>query len=161
MSLAFREKFGNKWTKKDMKEWCKRPGRKDEKGKNIYRTEQAHKKETDINQIIAKYDKTGLITHVSRFEAKFGDLTGDDFKSMMDKVTNANSMFEQLPATIKNEFQNSPEKLLRFMENPDNRQRAIELGLINPEWTEETDGLGEHVKEGENVEKEDTVTSPE
>lgn len=157
MSLEFREKFGGKkWTKKDMRDWCKRPGKKDENGNNIYLTEQAHQKETDINHIISKYDKTGLIDHVSKFEGSFGDLTGDDFKTMMDKVTNANSMFEQLPASIRKEFNNNPEHLLRFMENPDNRQRAIELGLIDPQWTEATDGLGEHVLEGENVKEEET-----
>ena len=51
-------------------------------------------------------------------------------------------------------------ELLHFMENPENRQEAIELGLINQAWTEETDGLGEHVKEGDNIKKEDIPLPP-
>jgi phage internal scaffolding protein len=162
MSLEYAKKYGDeKVSKEVMRDWCKRPGKKDKNGKNIYLTEQAHKKETDINLIIQKYDKTGLISHVSSFEGRFGDLTGLEFKEMMDKVTNAQSMFNNLPAEIRKEFDNTPEKLLTFMENPENRQRAIELGLIDSEWTEATDGLGEHVKEGENIkEEEETPTKP-
>lgn len=148
MSKEYREK-----QPESMREWCKRPGKVDEKGKIQYFTEQAHKKECDINNIIKKYDKTGLITHVSKIEAKFGDLTGRDFKVMSDKVAQMNSAFELLPVEIKKEFEQSPAKLLEFMENPDNRERAIELGLIDRDWTEETDGLGEHVLEGGNVKK--------
>lgn len=39
------------------------------------------------------------------------------------------------------------------MEDPSNRDEAIELGLIDKNWTENTDGLGEHVPEGQNVKK--------
>jgi len=39
------------------------------------------------------------------------------------------------------------------MEHEENREEAIKLGLINSNWTDETDGLGEHVEIGDNVEK--------
>lgn len=147
MSIAFREKYGTeKVDKAEMRKWCQRPGKYDANGP-IYFTEQTHKKECDINYIIKKYDKTGLISHVSQFEAKFGDLTGQDFKTMQDTVASAKSSFEVLPSEIRKQFDNSPEKLLTFMEDPENRDKAIELGLINKHWTAETDGLGEHVLE--------------
>lgn len=151
MSLKYAEKFGGAvgTTTPEMREHCKRPGKQDENGKPIYFTEQAHKKECDVNNIIKKYDKNGLITHVSKFEAKFGDVSGVDFQAMQEKVANAQSMFNQLPVEIRSEFENNPAKLLKFMDNPDNRDRAIELGLINKDWTEDTDGLGEHVLENE------------
>lgn len=132
-----------------MRIFCQRPGRTNENGDPIYVTEQHHKNECDINQIIRKYDKTGLITHITKFEAKFGDMTGTDFKTAHDQVIKAQAMFDELPSQIRKRFQNTPEKLLSFMENPENRKEAEELGLINPMWTEETDGIGEHVKQGE------------
>lgn len=161
MSKLFREKFGSKKVNKEMmRQFCIRPGKVDEKGGIQYTTEQAHKRECDINEIIKKYDKTGLILHVSKIEAQFGDLTGRDFKTMNDKVANMKSQFELLPVEIKKEFEQSPAKLLEFMENPENRKRAIELGLIDAKWTEETDGLGEHVSEGGNVQKDESSLPP-
>lgn len=161
MSRALALKFGNKkLTKKEMRDWCKRPGKMDEDGNPIYFTEQHHKKECDVNEIIRKYDKTGLISHVSRFEGQFGDLTQMDFKEAQDLIINSKRMFDELPSKIRKRFDNDPGELLKFMENPDNRQEAIELGIIQKEWTEETDGLGEHVKVGENVKKEEVPTAP-
>lgn len=154
MSDEFWKKYKkNQATKEQMRKWCQRPGLTTKDGKPMYTTQQNHKKECDVNEIIKKYDKQGLIIHVSKIEAKYGDLTGNDFKEMQDKVTNAISMFNELPSKIRNRFDNHPAELLRFMENPENRKEAERLGLIDPRWTEETDGLGEHVKEGENVNK--------
>lgn len=148
MGLLYRKEtgdIGSSKTSEAMRKLSQRPGRSDENGKPIYFTEQHHKDACDINNIIKKYDVSGVITHVSNIEAKFGDLTGMDFKTMSDQVANAQNMFNSLPAEIRNEFKNDPSQLLTFMENPDNRDKAIELGLINKHWTEETDGLGEHV----------------
>lgn len=160
MSKAYREYngiVGESTTDPDMRNFCQRPGRIDKDGNPEYFTEQNHKKECDVNLIIKKYDRTGLIEHVSRFEAKYGDMTGFDFKTMQDKVKNMENIFGQLPAEIRKRFANTPEKLLEFMEDENNRPEAIKLGLIDPEWDELTDGLGEHVKQGENVKKDDVV----
>jgi phage internal scaffolding protein len=144
-------------TSPEMRQWCQRPGNMDELGNPIYLTEQAHKDACDVNKIIRKYDTQGLISHISKFEAKFGDLTGLDFKAANDLIAAAKSTFENLPSEIRNRFKNSPEELLTFMENPENRDEAIKLGLIKSTWTEATDGLGEHVQEGQNIDK-DQVT---
>lgn len=141
-----------------MRKFCQRPGRKDKMGNNIYMTEQAHKDTCDINKIIERFDRDGIISHVSKFEGKFGDLSGADFKEMMDQVTNAQSLFDELPVNIRNRFENSPEKLLTFMDEPGNRQEAIELGMIRESWSEAVDGLGEHVIR--NDEGEVTAESP-
>lgn len=154
MGKAYREKF-NKESKRsvslEMRELSQRPGNMDEEGNPVYFTEQAHKEQCDVNKIIRKYDRNGLISHVSRFEAQFGDVSGLEFKAMQDKVLHAKEEFNKLPSKIRNRFQNSPQKLLQFMDDANNRDEAIELGLINPQWTPESDGLGEHVKLGENV----------
>lgn len=150
MSKAYVEEFGEvKATKEQMRKFVSRPGRHDQDGNPIYTTEQGHKKECDVNNIIKKYDKTGLITHVSRIEAKYGDLTGVDFKEAMDMVTNAQNMFNELPVEIRNRFKNDPAKLIEFMEDGNNRDEAIEIGLIDASWDAGEDGLGEHVERNE------------
>ena len=159
MSKEYAEEMKKK-KKINMRVWSQRPGSKNKDGSIKYFTEQHHKDTCDINKVIQKYDKTGVITHVQKIEAKFGNLTGDNLKDMMDQVHNAVDMFNQLPSEIRTRFDNHPAELVRFMENPENRAEAIKLGIIKESWTEETDGLGEHVKLGENINKETGEQDP-
>lgn len=161
MSKVYCEKTGKSskaTTTKIMREHCKRPGRMDENGEPIYFTEQNHKKECDVNEIIKKYDRTGLLTHVKRIEAQFGDMTGASFRKMQDEVARAKTMFEQFPADVKKRFDNDISKLLEFMESPENREEGIKLGLIRGDTAENKDGFGEHVTDEIliEVEKEET-----
>ncbi len=163
MSKEYREKFNNEYpsiTSSEMRSFSARPGRSDEDGKPIYITEQAHREQCDVNQIIRKYDKNGLIQHVSNFEASYGDVSGIEFKKAQDQVINAKKMFNKLPSEIRKRFSNNPQELLSFMDNPNNRDEAIELGIINREWTEATDGMGEYVKKGKNVNKTEVEADP-
>jgi phage internal scaffolding protein len=149
MSKEYREKFGTEiepTVNEEMRKYCQRPGVYDEEGKPQYFTEQHHLKECDVNNIIKKYDSTGILSHINQIEAKYGDMSGNDYKTMLDTVMKARDDFNELPSKIRKRFRNNPEELLRFMEDPTNRKEAIELGLIKGEWTEETDGLGEHIK---------------
>ncbi len=158
MSKAFRDHFGNnKFSRKDMRIWCQRPGAVDKNGDIVYFTEQSHKNVCDVNNIVKKYDTTGLISHLSKMEARFGDMTGLEFKEAQDQIILAKNMFDLLPADIRKRFENDPGKLLEFMEDPLNRDEAIKLGMIKKSWTDESDGLGEHVLEGGNVEKGEEV----
>lgn len=148
MGKAYRDatgKIGSKKTTKQMRELSQRPGTRDEDGNLVYMTEQSHKDMCDVNKIIRKYDRDGLITHVSKFEAHFGDVTGLEFKAAQDQVIAAQRMFDDLPSNIRKEFGNDPGNLLSFMDNPDNRDKAIELGLIRGDWSIDQDGIGEHV----------------
>ncbi len=160
MGKQYREAMGDygiSATYPEMRELCKRPGKTNEDGSIQYFTEQAHKNECNVNLIIKKYDKTGLIEHVSKFEGTFGDQTGLEFKQAQDMITGAIRLFQMLPADIKKRFKQSPEHLLRFMEDENNRDEAIKLGLIKATWTPDTDGLGEYVPVGTNVDDQDPV----
>lgn len=141
-----------KITSDEMREFSKRPGKVDENGNIIYTTEQSHKDQCDVNRIINKYDKTGLLNHVTSMEMQYGDCTGLDYKEALDKVTSIRQAFDTLPNEIRKRFKNSPEEYFNFMSNPENRKEAIELGLIRRSWTEQTDGLGEFVKDGKHEE---------
>ncbi len=141
MSRAYYEKFGRTKINRIQMDKFLQPVF----GKML--TEQNHKKETNINNILKTYNKTGLLTHVQSMEAKYGDYTGADFKTMLDIVSDVKSNFNELPPEIRDRFKNDPQKYLEFFENPANREEAIKLGLVHENVTEETDGLGEHVTE--------------
>lgn len=93
------------------------------------RTKQAPKQETDINWIMKKYIKTGLIDHVQRHGAEYGFASSVDFHGAMNIVTKAGQMFDDLPAEIRRRFNGQPAEFLEFVQNPANKVEMIELGL--------------------------------
>lgn len=156
MSKDYRDstgQIGNIITSSKMRLHSQRPGRKNSDGTIQYTTEQSHKDIVNINKIIRKYDKNGVISHIQNIEAQFGNLNGDDFKVMTDKIIDARKKFDKLPSQLRNRFRNNPAELLQFMDDPDNRKEAIDLGLIRGDWTPSTDGLGEHVQLGDNIQE--------
>lgn len=91
--------------------------------------EQHHKDDCDVNKIIPRYERTGILTHLNAIEGTYGDLTGFDFETAANMVANANSLFEQLPGQVKKRFRNSPAMFLDFMDNPNNADEMVALGL--------------------------------
>ncbi len=112
------------------------------------RVEQCHKDECDINKIIAKYDRTGVLTHVNNFEARYEDLTGLDYQTMLNTVANANSMFEGLPSEIRNQFANDPAKFISFMDDENNNEQMYEMGLKQRPIPEQTASQNEPISNG-------------
>jgi phage internal scaffolding protein len=95
-------------------------------------TEQNHKDETDINNIVRKYNKTGLIDHLNQFEKQYGDMTGYDYQDAMNTVAAANTMFEGLPSAIRNQFDNDPAKFINFVDDEANADKLVKMGLAKP-----------------------------
>lgn len=93
-------------------------------------TKQAHKDECDIDKIVNKYERTGVVTHLSRSRAEYGFATSLDLSEAIQILDKATEMFEELPSQLRAEFNNDPGKLLDFIQNPENEERAIEIGLI-------------------------------
>lgn len=92
--------------------------------------QQASKDETDINRILAKYRKTGLITHTAKHQGFYGEFIGaPDYHEAMTAIAEANSMFEELPATVRKEFDNDPSEFLAFVQDPANSEKMYEMGL--------------------------------
>lgn len=94
---------------------------------------QAFKDECDINTIMSKYQKTGLIEHVQKVQGSYGDFTSvQDYQLSLNQVIEAQEAFEHLPAKIRARFQNDPSHLMSFLEDAANRDEAIALGLVEP-----------------------------
>jgi phage internal scaffolding protein len=81
------------------------------------KTEQSHKKACDINNIMARFVKTGVIEHENKHQPQYGDFyTATDFTQSMQIVAEANSIFAELPAEKRKEFNNDPAEYLAHIE---------------------------------------------
>lgn len=92
-------------------------------------TEQHHKMECDINNIVDKFDRRGVIEHRNEHRGTYGFATSNDFQEAMYVVAEAQSMFNELPSHIRNKFENDPAKFLDFVQEPKNAGQMVELGL--------------------------------
>lgn len=95
-------------------------------------TKQSMKDECDVNLILAKYQRTGVIDFINKHEPRYGNASPIDFQTAMNVVIEGKQMFADLPSSLRKRFGNSPEEFLFFVDNPANRDEAIRLGLITP-----------------------------
>ena len=79
-----------------------------------------------------RFGKTGQVPGNLRVPS-YDDFTGvSDFQSAMNAVREASENFMELPAKVRARFDNDPQMFLEFVASEDNRQEAVELGLIKP-----------------------------
>jgi len=93
---------------------------------------QSFKNECDINLIMAKYQKTGVVTHVRQNAETYGFAPAVSFHTAMNLITKATEQFDGLPSKVRKRFNNNPAEFLKFCEQPDNRSEAALLGLLEP-----------------------------
>lgn len=111
-------------------------------------TQQCFKNECDINRILDKYQKTGLVTHLSDHSGAYGDYSGDlDYQTSLNFVMSAQQAFNDLPSSIRRRFENDPGKFLDFVENPENSEALIEMGLATPKAENLNPGKDSNVSE--------------
>lgn len=95
-------------------------------------TEQCHKQDCDINTIIKRYDKTGLITHVNKATAEYGDYTTvNEYQQSMQLVIDAENAFSEIPSNIRKKFGNDAGAFFEFATDPNNHDKMVEMGLAN------------------------------
>lgn len=97
---------------------------------SVSRTKQSFAKECDINHIMSRYEKTGLIAHVNRVQGQYGDFAGPpDYQEAMNMVVRAGDMFMSLPAKVRARFGNDPGEFLAFVTDAANAEEVVKLGL--------------------------------
>jgi len=93
------------------------------------KTQQQFLEETDINTIAKNFGLTGLLPMSAR-QPRYEDFSlVTDYKTAMDALRSAEHNFMQLPSGIREFFQNDPQQLLDFVENPKNAAKGEEIGL--------------------------------
>lgn len=97
-------------------------------------TKQEFKEECDANEILRRAaNGQDLSSVLNSRVAQYGDFTNvPDFRESMDLIARANGMFMQLDWKLRERFGNDPAKMLDFLQDPNNRDEAVKLGLVNP-----------------------------
>lgn len=97
------------------------------------RTHQSFKDQCDINHIMAKYRKTGLLAHVAKFQGRYEDVSsGMEYRDAVETVMRGNEAFNSLTAELRHKFHNDPAEFLAFVSNPENAEEMRKLGLMKP-----------------------------
>jgi phage internal scaffolding protein len=92
--------------------------------------QQHYKDECDINNILRQFNVTGLLPE-NALSPRYGDFTGiSDYQTALNQVIAAEDEFMRLPADLRARFQNDPAQLIEFIENSENKDEAIKLGLV-------------------------------
>lgn len=96
-------------------------------------TKQSHKDECDIHKILSQYKRTGIIAHINSRQPVFADLPDQhDYQDAIEVVRDAQGAFAELPATVRDQFDNDPFKLLEAIGNPERHAQLRELGIMKP-----------------------------
>lgn len=98
-------------------------------------TQQQFKDEVDVNEIMRRFNVTGQLP-VDFKTPQYGDFTGiDSYESALNAVIAARDSFMELPAHIRDKFNNDPQQLLEFISDNDNYEEARSMGFLDPNIT--------------------------
>jgi len=101
--------------------------------RGVGRTKQSFAKECDINNIMKRYEKDGIVNHFNKYGGMYGDFTGvPEYRDALERVRAADEMFMSLPASIRTRFANDPSGFISFVEDPANKDELLKLGLVRP-----------------------------
>lgn len=108
---------------------------------------------TNINIIMKKYHAGHGISHINSRKGFYdpdGKLSAINYQQSLQTVIDAQNSFNSLPSEVRKMFQNDPYQLITFLSDPKNKDKAMELGLLNiipSEPTNPTNDLNERSNE--------------
>lgn len=86
----------------------------------------------DINNIVRQFTETGIYTHVNQRAAlgQYLDLPGGfEYQDALNVIVAGEAAFDSLPSSVRERFANNPANFLAFLQDPDNQDEAIRMGL--------------------------------
>lgn len=93
--------------------------------------QQHFREEVKINNIIAKYNKTGIISHVAKTRKVFGEFRDlADGIQDLDKVVKAQQAFDTLPPPLKKEF-GDIKGFFEYLGNEKNHDQLVQWGIFD------------------------------
>jgi phage internal scaffolding protein len=112
------------------------------------RTKQSFRTECNINKIMEKHQRTGLINHLSTKSPLYGDFSEmNDYHTSYNRVLDAQKEFLTLPSRLRKRFDNDAGKLMNFLHDPKNLDEAIKLGLLKNVDSKATPSLSQMISE--------------
>ncbi len=91
------------------------------------RTKQSQKNETDINLLLERSAREGTMSHLEKYEAQYADYSDFNFEGHINTISRGQTIFEELPAEVKREFEQSPAKFFRYVTDPANSDNLAVL----------------------------------
>lgn len=96
------------------------------------RTKQSELEACDINNIMARYATTGVLTHLASGQPLYGDFSEvEDYQASLNKVMSAEERFNSLPSDIRKKFDYNPQKMVEFILDEKNREECYNLGFFD------------------------------
>lgn len=93
-------------------------------------TKQSFADDTDINNIMRKYEKTGILPDLSQKQYDFMDVSsGFDYHECANRIHEVDGIFMALPAQIRSQFDNDAGQFLNFIADPLNKETMALMGL--------------------------------
>lgn len=97
-------------------------------------TQQHFADESEINNIIRSHDRNGVIEHIHRGNAIYGDFSQiTDLSDALIQIQEAQKEFLNIPSEIREQFKNDAGEFFKYASNPDNEDGMRKMGLLNPE----------------------------
>jgi len=94
-------------------------------------TDQSYKSMCDVNNIMANYAKTGMLSHTTTIQPSYIDNTLiPSLEHAHDIVNAATRAFYELPPTIRKLMDNNPQNLENFVQDPENYQMLEKHGIL-------------------------------
>lgn len=94
------------------------------------KTQQQFKDDSDINVMMERFGLGHPIPQNFRLPS-YGDFSDvSDYRSAWDAVFAMQNDFMELPARVRAEFANDPQRFLEFVSNDGNKERMREMGLL-------------------------------
>lgn len=94
-------------------------------------TQQNFKEQCNINTIVEKARRTGLLNHLNNRVPQYADVSNiPSYQEALAVVIQAENAFLSLDARTRERFANDPEKMVEFLQDEDNYDEAVKLGLI-------------------------------
>jgi len=96
------------------------------------KAKQEFQAECNVNTIVELFMK-GAPLPVQVHEGQFVDVSElGDYKTALETVMEAEQVFKTLPMAVKKRCENSVAGFLDFVNDPENKDEMIELGLLEP-----------------------------
>lgn len=91
---------------------------------------QSEKDACDINHIMRRFEKTGVLPDAIKQNPQYGDFSEVPvYQEALNTVLHAETQFSMLDARIRERFQNDPAKFLEFVHDPANGEEMVKMGL--------------------------------
>lgn len=97
------------------------------------KTKQSFADKVNINKIVAKHQRSGMVEHLNEKEPFYGDVTHlGDYRESLNIVIEAKELFAKMSAEIREKFKNNPNEMITFLNNPANLAEAVALKMVKP-----------------------------